>query len=126
MSLNIPEKKSFYTTSTKDNLSELSILDEVEKNCFTIKRLYFIEGEGVRGKHFHKNCNQIIIALNKEFNVRLTSIDSKYEFSLIPLREYLIIPSNWYIELFLQAGSKALALASETFSNTKTCNFLPK
>ena len=29
MSLNIPEKKSFYITSTKDNLSELSILDEV-------------------------------------------------------------------------------------------------
>lgn len=126
MSLNIPEKKSFYTTSTKDNLSELSILDEIEKNCFPIIRLYFIEGEGVRGNHFHENCDQIIIALNKELKVILTSKKLKFEFKLAPIKEYLIIPANWYIELFLPPKSKALALASESFSKTKTNNFLPQ
>ena len=126
MILNIPEKKTFQTSLSKDKLSELSIIDEIEKNYFSIRRLYFIEGEGVRGNHFHENCDQIIIALNKVLKVNLTSKKLRLEFVLTPIKEYLIIPANWYIELLLPPDSKALALASETFSKTKTNNFLPK
>jgi len=120
MDLERPSIHYLKNTSTKDNEAELFILDEIEQNYFPVKRLYFIKGKGVRGAHYHKNCKQAIIAIKNTQIVKLTLGKTIIEFLLNPMIEFLIIPSNWHIELNLAPNSITLALASEVFSKTET------
>ena len=110
---------------SKDSKAELYVFDYFEKLGFSIKRFYFLKGSqpGIRGNHKHKNCFQIIVAINKSSTIVLRANDHKeYTFILTPFKNAVVVPRNFKIELELEKDSICLALASETYKNTITKN----
>ncbi len=110
---------------SKDSKAELHVFEYFEKLGFSIKRFYFLKGtqSGIRGNHSHENCFQIIVAINNSSNIVVKAKNKKeYTFTLTPFKNAVVVPRNHKIELELEKDSICLALASETFENTRTIN----
>lgn len=115
-----PELIKLEGKSTADNNAELKIIDELSEKFFTPKRIYFINGYGERGKHYHENCDQIIAPIFNPQTIHLKKDGQFLTYNLTPLIDAIFIPRGWSLTLNMPPKSITLALASESYKNTET------
>ena len=102
-----------------DAKGDLSFIEERKHVPFDIKRVYYISNVpngSTRGGHANKDTEQMIIALNGRFRVRLRETTTEKTFVLDSSDRGLYIPKGiWHrIEDFSQ-GSIMLALVSSFY-----------
>jgi dTDP-4-dehydrorhamnose 3,5-epimerase-like enzyme len=87
---------------------------------FDIKRVYYIfdtKKDVVRGRHAHKNLQQIIIAVNGSCKVLLDNKQDKKTFELNNPSQGLLIENNTWREIFeFSSDCVLMVLASNHFS----------
>jgi dTDP-4-dehydrorhamnose 3,5-epimerase-like enzyme len=102
-----------------DARGNLSFVEEHKNVPFDIKRVYYISNVpngAIRGGHVNKDTEQLIIALNGRFRVRIRETATEKTFVLDRSDRGLYIPEGlWHrIEDFSQ-GSIMLALVSSFY-----------
>ena len=103
-----------------DDRGQLVSLEEYNDIPFTIKRVYFMYDtlvNEVRGKHAHKNLEQILFCVHGSCKVRL---DNGKEKKVVPLErpyEGLYIPGNMWREMYdFSPDAVLMVLASEIYN----------
>jgi len=88
---------------------------------FDIKRIYYIKNvpNGFsRGRHGHKELQQIIIAISGSFTVKVIEREGSKNFSLTQANEGLFLPKMSWRELFnFSEDAICLVLASEKYDS---------
>ncbi len=102
-----------------DFRGQLVALEEFKDIPFSIKRVYYMYDTAdafVRGKHAHKNLEQILICIHGGCKIKL---DNGREQKVVPLEkpyEGLYVPSNMWREMYdFTKGAVLLVLASELY-----------
>ena len=102
-----------------DERGQLIALEEFKDIPFRIKRVYYMygtEGGFVRGKHAHKNLQQILVCISGSCKVLL---DNGTEKKIVPLEtpyEGVYVANNMWREMFdFSPGAVLLVLASELY-----------
>ena len=112
--------------SFNDKRGCLSFLEGNNHIPFEIKRIYYIYDvpqEIVRGKHAHKELEQLIISISGSFNINLDDGNSTKKFHLNKRNEGLYIcPKIWRTIENFSKGSTCLVLASEKYKKDDYIN----
>ena len=102
-----------------DYRGQLVALEEFKDIPFRIKRVYYMydTADGfVRGKHAHKNLEQILVCIHGSCKIKL---DNGYEQKVVPLEkpyEGLYVPNNMWREMYdFSEGAVLLVFASELY-----------
>ena len=102
-----------------DFRGQLIALEEFKDIPFRIKRVYYMydTADGfVRGKHAHKNLEQILVCIHGSCKIKL---DNGYEQKVVPLEkpyEGLYVPNNMWREMYdFSEGAVLLVFASELY-----------
>lgn len=102
-----------------DRRGQLIALEEFKDIPFRIKRVYYMydtEDGFVRGKHAHKNLQQILVCIHGSCKIKL---DNGKEKKIVPLErpyEGLYVANNMWREIFdFSPGAVLLVFASEFF-----------
>ncbi len=102
-----------------DYRGQLIALEEFKDIPFRIKRVYYMydTADGfVRGKHAHKNLEQILVCIHGSCKIKL---DNGYEQKVVPLEkpyEGLYVPNNMWREMYdFSEGAVLLVFASELY-----------
>lgn len=102
-----------------DNRGQLIALEEFNDIPFQIKRVYYMYDtrEGiVRGKHAHKNLEQILVCIHGSCKIRL---DNGKERKVVPLEkpyEGLYVGANMWREMYdFSSDAVLMVLASEVY-----------
>lgn len=89
---------------------------------FSIKRIFYIfklKKGNIRGKHAHKNCNQILICLNGECEVVCQNGKDKKNIILRNPRQGVYIPPMiWITQKFKKDDSILLVLTDKNFTES--------
>lgn len=103
-----------------DERGQLVSLEEYNDIPFTIKRVYFMYDtlqDIIRGKHAHKNLEQILFCVHGTCKVLL---DNGKEKKIVPLErpyEGLYIPGNMWREMYdFSSDAVLMVLASEIYN----------
>ena len=102
-----------------DDRGQLIALEEFNDIPFQIKRVYYMYDtrEGiVRGKHAHKNLEQILVCIHGSCKIRL---DNGKERKVVPLEkpyEGLYVGANMWREMYdISSDAVLMVLASEVY-----------
>ena len=105
-----------------DERGQLVSLEEFKDIPFQIKRVYFMyetEKDVVRGKHAHKNLEQILVCIHGSCKIRL---DNGSEKKIVPLEkpyEGLYVANNMWREMFDFSNDAVLMVfASELYDES--------
>lgn len=102
-----------------DERGQLVSLEEYTDIPFTIKRVYFMYDtlqNVVRGKHAHKNLEQILFCVNGSCKVSLDNGKEKKVVNLEKPYEGLYIPGNMWREMYdFSEDAVLMVLASEIY-----------
>lgn len=105
-----------------DERGQLVALEEFKDIPFRIKRVYYMydTADGfIRGKHAHKNLQQILVCIHGSCKIHL---DNGYETKEVPLEEPyegLFIDSDMWREMYdFSPDAVLLVLASELYDET--------
>ncbi|MFM8185609.1 MAG: sugar 3,4-ketoisomerase [Alphaproteobacteria bacterium] len=102
-----------------DDRGSLVSLEANNNIPFDIKRVYYIfdtKKDVVRGKHAHKNLQQILIAVNGSCKVLLDNKKEKQVFELNNPAQGLYIKNNVWREMFdFSSDCVLMVLASEIY-----------
>lgn len=102
-----------------DERGQLVSLEEDTDIPFTIKRVYFMYDtlqNVVRGKHAHKNLEQILFCVNGSCKVSLDNGKEKNVVNLEKPYEGLYIPGNMWREMYdFSEDAVLMVLASEIY-----------
>ena len=102
-----------------DYRGQLIALEEFKDIPFRIKRVYYMYDTAVgfvRGKHAHKQLEQILVCIHGSCKIKL---DNGYEQKVVPLEkpyEGLYVPNNMWREMYdFSEGAVLLVFASELY-----------
>lgn len=105
-----------------DERGQLVSLEEFKDIPFQIKRVYFMyetEKGVVRGKHAHKNLEQILVCIHGSCKIRL---DNGREKKVVPLEkpyEGLYVANDMWREMFdFSSDAVLLVFASEVYDES--------
>lgn len=105
-----------------DDRGQLIALEEFNDIPFQIKRVYYMYDtkEGVvRGKHAHKNLEQILVCIHGSCKIRL---DNGKERKVVPLEkpyEGVYVGSNMWREMYdFSPDAVLMVLASDVYDET--------
>lgn len=105
-----------------DERGQLVALEEYKEVPFKIKRVYYMYDMSpgiVRGRHAHKNLQQILICIHGSCKILL---DNGNEKKLVPLEkpyEGLYVANNMWHEMFeFSEGAVLMVLASELYDES--------
>ena len=105
-----------------DDRGQLVSLEEFKDIPFRVKRVYFMydTAKGViRGKHAHKELEQILVCIHGSCKILL---DNGYEKKVVPLEkpyEGLYVASNMWREMFdFSSDAVLLVFASELYDES--------
>ncbi len=105
-----------------DERAQLVVFEEQKDIPFAIKRVYFMydTAQGVvRGKHAHKNLEQILVCIHGSCKVLL---DNGKERKIVPLEkpyEGLYVANDMWREMFdFAPGTVLMVFASEYYDET--------
>lgn len=102
-----------------DDRGQLVALEEFKDIPFRVKRFYYMYDtipEVVRGKHAHRNLEQILICIHGSCKVRLDNGKEKKEVSLEKPYEGLYIPGSMWREMYdFSEDAVLVVLASELY-----------
>ncbi len=105
-----------------DERGQLVSLEEFKDIPFQIKRVYFMyetEKGVVRGKHAHKNLEQILVCIHGRCKIRL---DNGHEKKVVPLErpyEGLYVANDMWREMFdFSSDAVLLVFASEVYDES--------
>ena len=105
-----------------DELGQLVALEEYKEVPFKIKRVYYMYDMSpgiVRGRHAHKNLQQILICIHGSCKILL---DNGNEKKVVPLEkpyEGLYVANNMWHEMFeFSEGAVLMVLASELYDES--------
>ena len=103
-----------------DERGQLVSLEEYTDIPFTIKRVYFMYDtlqNVVRGKHAHKNLEQILFCVNGSCKVSLDNGKEKKVVNLEKPYEGLYIPGNMWREMYdFSEDAVLMVLSSEIYN----------
>ncbi|WP_300759212.1 FdtA/QdtA family cupin domain-containing protein [uncultured Brachyspira sp.] len=105
-----------------DERGQLVALEEYKEVPFKIKRVYYMYDMSpgiVRGRHAHKNLQQILICIHGSCKILL---DNGNEKKVVPLEkpyEGLYVANNMWHEMFeFSEGAVLMVLASELYDES--------
>lgn len=105
-----------------DERGQLVSLEEFKDIPFQIKRVYFMydtEKNVVRGKHAHKNLEQILVCIHGSCKIRL---DNGHEKKVVPLEkpyEGLYVANDMWREMYdFSSDAVLLVFASEIYDES--------
>lgn len=105
-----------------DDRGQLVAFEEFKDIPFRIKRVYYMYDtkEGViRGKHAHKNLEQILVCIHGSCKIKL---DNGKEIKIVPLEkpyEGVYVPNNMWREMFdFSPDAVLLVFASELYDES--------
>ena len=105
-----------------DDRGQLIALEEMKDIPFKIKRVYYIYETAagvVRGKHAHKNLQQILVCIHGNCKIRL---DNGIEQKVVLLEkpsEGVYVPNNIWREMYdFSSDAVLLVLASELYDES--------
>jgi len=103
----------------RDHRGNLTFVEGVRHIPFEIKRVYYlydVPGGEERGGHAHRQLEQVIIAINGSFDVRVDDGETQAVFRLSRANEGLYLCSGIWRELLnFTSGSVCLVLASRPY-----------
>lgn len=83
------------------------------------QRIFWVRGvptDVVRGKHFHKLCNQLLICTKGEVIISITPPIGTYGTQSLTINQAMYLPSNHFVEYqFKNIDSELLVLADQEF-----------
>ncbi len=102
-----------------EDIGYISVLENSAK-AFDIKRVYYTyqtPDNIQRGGHAHKNLEQIIIAVNGNLEIKISTGESYREtFHLSNPNQCLYIPSGFWRDIVFKNNAILLCLASEEYN----------
>ena len=105
-----------------DDRGQLIALEEFKDIPFHIKRVYYMYDTApgvVRGKHAHKNLQQILVCIHGSCKIRL---DNGKEKKVVPLEkpyEGLYVANDMWREMYdFSEGAVLMVLASELYDES--------
>lgn len=105
-----------------DERGQLVALEEFKDFPFSVKRVYYMYDtafDAIRGKHAHKNLQQILICVNGCCKVLLDNGTEKEIVILDKPNEGIYIANNIWREMFdFSADAVLLVLASELYDES--------
>ena len=105
-----------------DERGQLVALEECKDIPFSIKRVYFMydtKSDVVRGKHAHKNLQQILVCIHGSCKIRLDNGKEKKVVALEKPYEGLYVANNMWGELFdFSEDAVLMAFASEIYDES--------
>jgi dTDP-4-dehydrorhamnose 3,5-epimerase-like enzyme len=122
MSMNIDKCEIVNLPKITDARGNLSFVEERKHVPFDIKRVYYIgnvPNGSTRGGHLNKRTEQLIIALNGRFRVRVREATTEKTFVLDRSDCGLYIPQGiWHRIEDLSTGAIVLVLASSFYDES--------
>jgi dTDP-4-dehydrorhamnose 3,5-epimerase-like enzyme len=111
----------FITSSLNSGI--LQVIEQSMGLIKEIKRIYYIYGvekDQVRGRHAHKNLNQILICVHGKIQIDLEIADGSKKIYVLdsPDKVLLIKPFVWHSMLFLENDSVLLAIADKMYDES--------
>ena len=105
-----------------DNRGQLVALEEFKDIPFRVKRFYYMYDtipDVIRGKHAHRNLEQILICIHGSCKVKLDNGQEQKEVSLEKPYEGLYIPGSMWREMYdFSKDAVLVVLASELYDET--------
>lgn len=102
-----------------DERGQLVALEEYKDIPFSIKRVYFMydtKSGVVRGKHAHKNLQQILVCIHGSCKIRLDNGKEKKVVALEKPYEGLYVTNNMWREMFdFSEDAVLMVFASEVY-----------
>jgi dTDP-4-dehydrorhamnose 3,5-epimerase-like enzyme len=113
--------KPFILSAHSDLRGELTALDFSDLGL-NPKRVFWVRNVPVgtiRGKHFHKLCNQLLVCMNGRIKVNIWLSDGTSISETLKQNSGLFLPVNHFVEyIFLDTNSELLVLADQFFDPT--------
>ena len=113
--------KPFTLPSHSDLRGELTALDFIDLGL-SPKRIFWVRNVPVgtiRGKHFHKLCNQLLVCMNGRIKVNIWLSDGTSITETLKQNAGIFLPVNHFVEyIFLDSNSELLVLADQFFDPT--------
>lgn len=105
-----------------DDRGQLVALEEFNDIPFRIKRVYYMydtKNEVVRGKHAHKNLQQILVCIHGSCKIRLDNGREKKVVALEKPYEGLYVANNMWREMFdFSPDAVLMVFASEIYDES--------
>ena len=116
---------SIITFPTFENDGSFLSVGEYDQHIpFAMERIYWSYGSTdvtERGNHFHPNSDRVIISMHTEIEITLENIQGKItKYRLKNPNQGLVIPSNHWISMKLEANAVMLAIASSKFAESES------
>ena len=111
--------KRFEFVSNGNEQGQLVALESNKNVPFEIKRVYYIVktvDDVVRGKHAHRNLQQILICVNGSFKLKLDDGDESVVIEMNKHNEGIYVSNGMWREMYdFAPGTVLLVLASEYY-----------
>jgi dTDP-4-dehydrorhamnose 3,5-epimerase-like enzyme len=113
--------KPFTLPAHSDLRGDLTALDFIDLGL-SPKRVFWVKNVPVgtiRGKHFHKLCNQLLVCMNGRIKVNIWLSDGTSISETLNQNDGIFLPIKHYVEyVFLDTNSELLVLADQFFDPT--------
>jgi len=120
--MNLENVKWLDLIVNKDNRGNLIAVEEIKTIPFTIKRIFYLNNvSDDRGGHAHIDTDQVIIAVNGNFKVRLSNYKKSKIFTFKNSEKGLYVPKLIFTELFdFTSQAVCLVLANTNYDIKKS------
>ena len=112
----------YFFTAYGDNYGKVIAVESLKDIPFDIKRVYYMYDTTagvVRGKHAHRNLEQVLICVSGNCKISFEDGRDKKVFMLDKPNEWLYMPKNIWGEQFdFSEGTVLLVLASELYDDS--------
>ncbi len=108
----------------KDERGELAVADLEHDIPFDVKRsfwIYNVKQNQIRGKHAHRTCSEVLVALHGSFKVKVSYNGLDFTEYILdePTKGLLIEPMVWCELYDFTNEAVCLCLASEKYDSSK-------
>lgn len=119
---NVMQNLLLHFPEIEDNRGKLTFLENFDTLPFKVSRIFYINEvpkDKSRGNHAHKECHEILIALQGSFEVILNNGNIEEKFTLNKRNFGLHIPPKiWATELNFSEDCICLVLASHVYDES--------
>lgn len=103
-------------TAIDNELGILTIVEEVDIQPVIMKRVFAVSGVpagGVRGRHAHKELNQVLVCLNGKVIIMVEDGNRQRSFNLTPGAGGLLVPAGVWSQQTYESSDSVLMVCCD-------------